>query len=153
MRLSKKTDYSFRVLFTLVEHSGERPLSIRELAEINDIPRRFLEHIMLDLKQNGWVKSVAGRFGGYTLGKKPEEITMGQVVRYFDGILAPIGCVSVFKHEYCSQQERCRFRGLLLNLRDWTANIMDNASLAAVCSGNPPRNNAYEFGLTEGAGI
>ncbi|MFM7833198.1 MAG: RrF2 family transcriptional regulator, partial [Planctomycetaceae bacterium] len=76
MKLSKKTDYALGALFTLVEYRGRGPLSIREIAERNDIPRRFLEQIMLDLKSRGWVLSIAGRDGGFELAKDPAEITM-----------------------------------------------------------------------------
>jgi Rrf2 family protein len=70
MWVSKKTDYALRVLFTLVDHFGGTPIPIRELARRNDVPKRFLEQIMLDCKSQGWVDSVAGIRGGYLLAKK-----------------------------------------------------------------------------------
>lgn len=127
-----KTDYALRVLFTLVEHHGQGPIPIRELARRNDVPKRFLEHIMLDLKEQGWVESRAGNRGGYILSRKPEKITLGEIVRYFDGILAPIGCVSIAHYERCSQEPLCRFRRTLLEIRNHTARIMDRATLASV---------------------
>lgn len=93
MKLSRKSDYALRALFGLLATDGKAPVPIRELAERYDVPRRFLEQIMLELKSKGWVRSIAGRDGGFVLAKKPEEITMGEVVRHFDGVLAPIGCV------------------------------------------------------------
>src|ERR1700690_184523 len=101
MRISMKTDYALRALFTLVEHPGGPPIPIRELARRNDVPKKFLEQIMLALKTQGWVDSVAGLRGGYVLARSPEKITMGEVVRFFDGILAPIHCVSVTGYERC----------------------------------------------------
>lgn len=74
---------------------------------------------MLDLKAQGWVKSLAGIRGGYVLAKKPEKITMGEVVRHFDGILAPIGCVSVTGYERCSQEPVCKFRRIFLDARNY----------------------------------
>ncbi|HET9524240.1 MAG TPA: Rrf2 family transcriptional regulator, partial [Terrimicrobiaceae bacterium] len=71
MQLSMRTDYALRALFTLVEHYGGRPIPIIELARRNDIPKRFLEHIMLDLKERGWVDSLAGKRGGYRLSRSP----------------------------------------------------------------------------------
>src|SRR5258708_4838551 len=65
MRLSKKADYALRVLFTLVDEFGRGPQSLTQLALRNDVPRKFLEHIMLELKVHGWVASTAGRHGGY----------------------------------------------------------------------------------------
>src|SRR6202142_463491 len=102
MRISKKTDYALRALFTLVDHYGGVPVPIWALARRNDAPKRFLEQIMLNLKTQGWVDSTAGIRGGYILAKNPSKITMGEVVRYFDGILAPIDCVSVAGYKRCS---------------------------------------------------
>ena len=135
MRLSRKSDYALRALFTLVAQYGGGPISIRELAERNDIPKRFLEQIMLDLKSRGWVKSIAGRDGGFVLGRNPSEITMGEVVRHFDGVLAPISCVSTSHYEPCSQESVCRFRRVMLDIRNYIARLMDQASLATVFAG------------------
>jgi Rrf2 family protein len=137
MQLSMRTDYALRALFTLVENHGGPPIPIIELAKRNDIPKRFLEHIMLDLKERGWVDSVAGKRGGYRLAKSPGKITMGEVVRHFDGYLAPIACVSVSDYKRCSQEPVCRFRRLLLQARNTVALLMDRSSLADVMRGNP----------------
>lgn len=132
MKLSRKSDYALRALFTLVGHYGQGPLSVREISERNDIPRRFLEQIMLDMKSRGWVTSIAGRDGGFVLGKLPQEITMGEVVRHFDGILAPISCVSTSHYEPCSQEGKCRFRRVLLDIRNYVVRLMDGANLGAI---------------------
>lgn len=137
MQLSMRTDYALRALFTLVEHYGGQPIPIIELARRNDIPKRFLEHIMLDLKERGWVDSVAGKRGGYRLSKSPERITMGEVVRHFDGYLAPLACVSVSDYKRCSQEPVCRFRRVMLQSRNMVAQLMDNATLAEVMQGKP----------------
>ena len=110
MRVSKKTDYALRALFTLVEHSGRGPIPIRELSRRNDVPKKFLEQILLAMKKRGWVESLPGLRGGYVLAKAPDKITMGEVVRHFDGILAPIACVSTSGYKRCSQEPLCRFR-------------------------------------------
>ena len=140
MKISKKTDYALRTLFTLVEYFGRGPIPIRELARRNEVPKRFLEQIMLDLKAQGWVESISGKNGGYFLAKSPEKITMGQIVRHFDGILAPIGCVSVTKYERCRQEPVCRFRRVLLEARDSVATLMDQSTLGAVFAGKPSRS-------------
>jgi Rrf2 family protein len=151
MQLSMRTDYALRALFTLVEHHGGQPIPIIELARRNDIPKRFLEHIMLDLKARGWVSSVAGKRGGYVLARSPERITMGEVVRHFDGFLAPISCVSVTDYRRCTQEPVCRFRRVLLQARNVVAKLMDNATLADVVRGAPV-SNAEVQGL-HGEGI
>jgi Rrf2 family protein len=135
MRLSRKSDYALRALFGLVASVGKAPVSIRELAERYDVPKRFLEQIMLELKSRGWVKSIPGRDGGFMLAKRPDQITMGEVVRHFDGILAPISCVSTTHYEPCTQEPVCRFRRVLLDIRNYTARRMDEATLAAVSAG------------------
>ncbi len=135
MKLSKKTDYALRVLFTLVEHYQRGPIPIRELARRNEVPKRFLEHIMLEMKSRGWVDSMPGKAGGYILAKSPDTIMMGEVVRHFDGVLAPIGCVSVTHYQPCSQSSVCRFRRFLMEIRNNIALQMDGASLASVYAG------------------
>ena len=137
MKISKKTDYALRVLFTLVEHHGHGPIRIRELARRNEVPKRFLEHILLELKEMGLVNSAPGRKGGYILAQDPGKITMGQIVRHFDGVLAPIRCVSVTDYKRCSQEPVCRFRRVLLDIRNKTAKIMDRVTLASVYSWKP----------------
>jgi Rrf2 family protein len=137
MRISMKTDYALRALFTLVEHYGRGPIPIRELARRNEIPKRFLEQILLDMKAQAWVDSVPGKQGGYILAKTPERVTMGAVVRHFDGILAPIGCVSLTHHERCSQEPVCRFRRVFLQIRNMTARLMDRTTLAGAYAGMP----------------
>lgn len=153
MRVSKETDYALRALFTLVEHFGGAPIPIRELARRNDIPKRFLEQIMLKLKTQGWVDSAAGVRGGYVLAKSPGEITMGQVVRYFDGILAPIDCVSVTGYKRCSQEPVCRFRRVFYDARNYVAQLMDRATLAEVSRGVPVSKQEISSGFIGGEGI
>lgn len=154
MKISKKSDYALRVLMTLVEHYGSEPISIRELASQNAVPKRFLEHIMLDLKSQGWVSSLSGKTGGYMLAQKPDEISMGQIVRYFDGLLAPINCVSVNQYEHCSQEAVCRFRRVFLDARNETARLMDNTTLSAAFRGEPVRRQeVFDDALMGGAGI
>jgi Rrf2 family protein len=144
MKISRKTDYALRALFYLVDHREAGPIPIGELARQNAVPKKFLEHIMLDLKSQGWVRSIPGKKGGYQLAKKPEAISMGEVVRYFDGLLAPINCVSVNQYEACSQEKHCHFRSIFLQIRDNTARTMEAASLASVISASPlPHNRAH----------
>ncbi len=132
MQLSMRTDYALRALFTLVEHFGGGPISIGELARRNDIPKRFLEHIMLDLKEKGVVESIAGKRGGYRLLRSPDRITMGEIVRYFDGYLAPLACVSITEYKWCSQEKTCRFRSIFLEASRSVSRLMDQTTLASV---------------------
>ena len=153
MRVSKKTDYALRALFTLVEHYHGAPIPIRELARRNDVPKRFLEQIMLALKSQGWVDSVAGIRGGYMLARSPAKITMGEVVRHFDGILAPIDCVSVTGYQRCSQESVCRFRRVFFDARNYVASLMDRSTLADVAKGSPLSKQEISAGFMGGEGI
>jgi Rrf2 family protein len=153
MWVSKKTDYALRVLFTLVDHFGGVPIPIRELARRNDVPKRFLEQIMLDCKAKGWVESTAGIRGGYLLAKNPAKITMGEVVRHFDGILAPIDCVSVAGYKRCSQEPVCRFRRVFLDVRNYVAGVMDNSTLEAVAKSSPVSRQEVSGSFSGGEGI
>lgn len=154
MKLSRKTDYALRALFTLVDHYPGVPISIRELARRNDAPKRFLEHIMLDMKAKGWVDSIPGTRGGYLLAKPPEAISMGEVIRHFDGILAPIACVSMSHYERCSQEPVCRFRRVLLDVRNHIARVMDRSTLALVRQNRPVTDaDVFDHPLVGGAGI
>ena len=142
-----------RALFTLVDHYGGQPIPIRELARRNDVPKRFLEQIMLALKTQGWVDSSAGIRGGYFLAKNPTKITMGEVVRYFDGILAPIDCVSVTGYQRCSQESVCRFRRVFFEARNYVASLMDRTTLAEVAKGLPLSTREISTGFIGGEGI
>src|SRR6185369_10006694 len=154
MRVSRRTDYALRALFTLVEHYGGAPIPIRELARRNDVPKRFLEQIMLGLKSQGWVDSTAGIRGGYFLARNPTKITMGEVVRHFDGILAPIDCVSVTGYQRCSQEAVCRFRRVFLDVRNYATQLMDSSTLEAVAKGAPvARKEVLASGFVGGEGI
>jgi Rrf2 family protein len=153
MRVSKKTDYALRALFTLVDHFGGAPIPIRELARRNDVPKRFLEQIMLQLKAQGWVDSVAGVRGGYVLALNPGKITMGEVVRHFDGILAPIDCVSVSGYKRCSQESVCRFRRVFYDARNYVNDLMERATLAEVARSAPLSKQEIFSGFIGGEGI
>jgi hypothetical protein len=102
----------------------------------------------------GWVESTHGKRGGYILAKAPEEIRMGQVVRRFDTLLAPIDCVSITHYEKCSQEAVCRFRRVFLQIRNETAHLMDHATLASIHAGQPVlQTEVFDEALIGGAGI
>ena len=108
---------------------------------------------MLALKSQGWVDSVAGIRGGYVLARSPSKITMGEVVRYFDGIIATIDCVSVMGYKRCSQEPVCRFRRVFLDARNYVAGLMDRATLAEINQGLPVSKQEISSGFTGGEGI
>ncbi|ODA34174.1 RrF2 family transcriptional regulator [Planctopirus hydrillae] len=154
MKLSRKADYALRILITLAARFGESPISLSELARMNDAPKRFLEHIVLDLKSQGWIESSPGRKGGYVLAQPPEQITMGQVIRFFDGVIAPSPCVSTSAHRPCSQARLCRFRRVLLEIRNFASRYLDNMTLARLIELDPVEDHeVFALELASGDGI
>ena len=154
IRLSNKTDYALRSLFILVEYYGKELVTTRQLAERGDIPRKFLEQILMAMKERGWIESVTGKKGGYRLAKPPSKLTLGEVIRSFDGMLAPIACVSVTQYRPCSQDAVCRFRRLFLDARNNVARLMDEATLEAVFKAAPvTKQEVFTDTLVGGAGI
>lgn len=133
--LSKKAKYALRALLALAKEYGQGPVLIAELAERERIPKKFLELILLDLKNEGLLQSKKGKGGGYALGKAPAKITVGQVIRALDGPIAPIPCVSqtaYVKCDECPDETTCGIRLVMKEVRDATARIVDHTSLADV---------------------
>src|SRR5262252_1799457 len=101
--LSRKAKYALRALYALAADEGHGPVLIADLAERERIPRKFLEAILLELKNAGVLHSKKGKGGGYALAKSPDQITVGEVVRIIDGPLAPVKCVSEKAYVRCEE--------------------------------------------------
>lgn len=139
MRLSKKGEYAIRALVEIGFESHTRPnslIQISTVAERTNIPEKFLEQILLALRNGGVLKSKRGVEGGYALAKSPVEINLGEVVRLLDGPLAPIPCVSLSAYEPCScpDEESCGLRIAMKQVRDAICNILDNYKLDRLIS-------------------
>jgi Rrf2 family protein len=133
MKLSKRGEYALRSLINLgFAAAVKRDLvQVSELAEVEQLPVKFLEQILHTLKEGGLVESARGKFGGYRLARPAKEITIGQVVRLVDGPLAPIGCVSQTAYEKCTcpDEVHCGLRMLMLDVRNAIAGILDRYTL------------------------
>jgi Rrf2 family protein len=135
-QLSKRTQYCLRAMYALARHHGRGPMLIEQLSQNEAIPKKFLEQILLSLKGTGLVTSKKGKGGGYSLAKPPEEITMGSVIRFAEGPLAPLPCASETqfrKCEECPDIETCGTRMVMREVRDSIAEILDHTTLAMVC--------------------
>ena len=133
--LSKKSKYGLKALLVLAEESGRGPVLISELADRQRLPRKFLEAILLELKRHGILESKKGKGGGYFLRREPSAITLGQVIRVLEGPLALTPCVSqtaYMKCEECVDEETCGVRLAMKDVRDATAQILDNTSLESL---------------------
>lgn len=132
MILSKKTRYAIVALTRLARDYGKGSLQIRELAEEEKIPRSFLENILLELKKSGILGSNLGKTGGYFLLKKPEEVTLADIVRQFEGTTALMYCVSENSYrpcEFCKDESACQIRRVFMEVRDTTNNILQKTTL------------------------
>lgn len=137
MRLSKRGEYGMRAMILLASQKADSDIhymQIKEIAEREKIPPKFLEQILLTLKNAGLVNSKMGVNGGYYLSKPASEITLGHVFRVLDGPLAPIRCVSQMAYEPCGcpDEESCGLRLVMLDVRNAISNILDHTSLAQV---------------------
>jgi Rrf2 family protein len=133
--LSKKTKYAIKALLALAKHTGAEPVRISDLAEQEQIPKKFLESILLALRNDGLLQSRKGQGGGYLLAREPKDVYIGQVVRLFDGPLALVPCARQRGYMPCSDcidEATCGVRLAMKDVRDATAQILDNTSLATL---------------------
>jgi len=132
--LTRKGKYGLKAMLALAKEHGGGPILIGDLAEQEAIPKKFLENILLALKHRGLVHSRKGPHGGYQLGKGPEQISVGDVIRALDGPLALVSCVSQTAYapcEECVTEKDCAVRRVFQQVRDETARILDGTTLAA----------------------
>lgn len=137
MRLSKRGEYGLRAMIILAHAYKESPdmmVQIREISEQDKIPGKYLEQILLALKNAGMLQSRMGIGGGYYLARQPQDISLGQIVRVLDGPLAPIRCVSQMAYEACGcpDERTCGLRMVMGDVRNAIADILDNTSLENV---------------------
>lgn len=134
MRLSKRGEYGLRAMMILAARDvrGHPPMvQIREISEREQIPAKFLEQILLALKNAGLLHSRMGVGGGYYLARPAREISLGQIARVLDGPLAPVKCVSQMAYEPCGcpDEETCGLRLTMADVRNAIAGILDHTSL------------------------
>jgi Rrf2 family protein len=131
--ISKRTQYGLKAILSLGRKYGEGPVLIAALAEDEQIPLKFLEVILLDLKGQGLLESKKGKHGGYQLSRPPSTITVGSLIRMLEGPLAPLPCASetAFKPcDECIDVESCGTRIIMRQVRDAMADVLDRTSLA-----------------------
>ena len=137
MRLSKRGEYGLRAMIMLAAAGpdGHPPIvQIKEISQREQIPAKFLEQILLALKNAGFLHSKMGVGGGYHLAKPPSEISLGSIVRVLDGPLAPVKCVSQMAYEPCGcpDEATCGLRLVMGDVRNAIADLLDGTSLADV---------------------
>src|SRR3954452_13535897 len=135
--LSRKAKYAIKALLALADREDGEPVRISDLARAEQIPPKFLELILLGLRNQGILRSRKGKGGGYLLARDPSEIFLGQIVRMFDGPLAPVPCASQTAYVPCADcrnEAVCGVHLAMKEVRDATARVLDGTSLASLRS-------------------
>lgn len=133
--LSKKTKYAINALVYIAKNKEEQPISVSRIAREQNIPLKFLETILVELKNARIVNSKKGKFGGYSLNGTPKEIHMAKVMRLFDGAIGLLPCVTYDFYERCEEcidEETCGIRQVAMEIRNETVKRLKSATLADI---------------------
>jgi Rrf2 family protein len=140
MKISQKGLYALQAMMMLARHHHQGAIKIREIAYEEDLPEKFLELILLELKNARMVESVRGAKGGYQLRRDPAEIRLSEIMRLIDGPLAPFADAEQLRVLIGRDVSHRSLYQVFLDVRDAVANILDNTSLADLIAGNTPRS-------------
>lgn len=135
--LSKKTKYAIKALIVLGKNYGKEPMQILRIAEEERIPKKFLEQILLEMRNAGILYSKKGAGGGYSLNKAPEDIRLSQVMRLIDGPIALLPCVSLNFYRSCDEcksEQVCGIRDTFIDVRNAMLQILNDTSIADIIS-------------------
>jgi Rrf2 family protein len=133
--ISQKAKYGLQAMIYIANHNASGNILIADIAKSEKISKKFLESILLDLKNHGILQSKKGKGGGYSLARPPQEIMMGQIVRVLEGPLAPVSCVSQMAYKRCDEckdEVHCGIKLVMKEVRDAVAAILDKTSLQDV---------------------
>lgn len=130
--LTKKGKYGLKAMVHLAEANRDSLISVGEIARAHNIPRKFLDNILTDLRVAGFVNSRKGKGGGFCLAKPAHQISIGNIIRSLDGPLAPLPCASKTGYKACEDcvEEDCKVRHMMLEVREAIANVLDKRTLA-----------------------
>ena len=134
MKLSTRSRYGTRILVDLARHDNQSPVQIGEISKRQDISLKYLEQLIRPLKQAGLVESVRGPKGGHMLAQKPEEITLGQIVRLFEGQSDLVECVS--NPEKCNMADDCQVRQAWTDATRVLYEKLDSTTIADLLESN-----------------
>jgi Rrf2 family protein len=130
--LSKKTQYAFKALIYLSEHASDGPVLISEISKRKNIPLKFLENILLELRKAGVLESKKGKGGGYYFAVDPKRVSLAKIMRLLDGPIALLPCVSLNFYEKCKDcdEKICGLNRMMAQVRDATLKLLENKTLA-----------------------
>jgi Rrf2 family protein len=152
--ISKKTKYALKALVYLAGEPSNAPVLIADLAREENIPRKFLEFILLSLRKGGVLQSKVGKGGGYYLSSPPSAITLGAVIRILEGDLAPVQCLSVTNYarcEECGDEATCGIRLVMVDVDSALSRVLDGLTLADMLERSKTarnnRDNVVDFAI------
>ncbi|NVN91483.1 MAG: Rrf2 family transcriptional regulator [Desulfuromonadales bacterium] len=152
--ISKKTKYALKALINLAGQPIGEPVLIADLARNENIPKKFLEFILLSLRKGGVLQSKVGKGGGYYLSLPPSKISIGMVVRILEGDLAPVQCLSVTNYEHCEEcqdEMTCGIRLVMIDVNKALSDVLDNLSLADMversAAASKKRENIVDYSI------
>ena len=143
MNISQKCQYALRAIYELSLRHRQGPTIIAEIAEAQAIPPKFLELILGELRQGGFVESRRGKRGGYLLSLPPERITVGQIIRFIEGPIAPVKCVAGDQSSDCPLRGRCAFLDLWERAEHAVAEVYDSTTLQDLIDQGAAAPEAY----------
>ncbi len=132
MKLTSRSEYALLALVYLARNGTEQQLSVETISKAQNIPAKFLEQIMLALKHAKYVHSVKGQHGGYRLAKTPDKISLAEVIRLFDGALAPTESVSKYFYETTPIEKEKKLLQVFRRVRDLVAETLETTTIADV---------------------
>lgn len=134
MKFSTRGEYGLRAMLDLAQHHGEGPVSLRGIAERQDISEHYLEQLVSALRKAGLVRSVRGAQGGYVLAREPVEIKVGDIIRVLEGPIAPMECVNEEEPPECERAQTCITRTIWEKIRDSINEVLDSINLEDLCA-------------------
>ena len=132
MNISYKGDYSLKIILDLAFYYPDSLVHIEDLAKRQDIPRKFLEQILLELKKGGFIQSKKGPNGGYYLTKAPKDISLGEIIRFIEGPIHPISCINKNLPQTCSEAGTCAFYPIWNDVSKAISDIIDNINFSQI---------------------
>ena len=146
MRISYKCDYALKVLLELALNVDNGVLSSQELSKKLDIPLKFLEQVLSELRKGGFIESKRGNMGGYVLVGTPEKITLGMVIRQIDGPVEPIECIDP-KYKNCRDRYSCAFKSVWIRVDKAVTDIIDKVTLEDIVRDTRAAQEALNFSI------
>lgn len=144
MKISQKGLYALQAMMTLARRHKDGAIKIRDIAGESDLPEKFLELILLELKNARIVDSVRGARGGYRLRREPSEIRLSEIIRLIDGPLAPLGDAELLRGMIAKDADHRALYEVFLAVRDAAAKILENTTIADIVSGRGPGKKGHK---------